>query len=57
MRPLLCPTEPTYEHMVGWARAWMLDHGIGSKGDRFIVTAGIPFHVPGSTNMMRVEEL
>ena len=30
VRPLLCPTEPTYEHMVGWARAWMLDHGIGS---------------------------
>ena len=57
VRPLLCPTEPTYEHMVAWARAWMLEKGVGSKGDRFIVTAGIPFHVPGSTNMMRVEEL
>ena len=57
VRPLLCPTEPTYEHMVAWAKAWMLEKGIGSKGDRFIVTAGVPFHVPGSTNMMRVDEL
>ena len=57
VRPLLCPTEPTYDHMVGWARHWMLEHGIGSPGDRFIVTAGVPFHVPGSTNLMRVESL
>ena len=57
VRPLLCPTEPTYDHMVAWARHWMLERGLGSKGDRFIVTAGVPFHVPGSTNMLRVEEL
>ena len=57
VRPLLCPTEPTYDHMVGWARHWMLERGIGSPGDRFIVTAGVPFHVPGSTNLMRVESL
>ena len=57
VRPLLCPTEPTYDHMVAWARHWMMEKGIGSKGDRFIVTAGVPFHVPGSTNMLRVEEL
>ena len=24
---------------------------------RVVVTAGIPFHVPGTTNMMRIEEL
>ncbi|HUF14162.1 MAG TPA: pyruvate kinase [Longimicrobiales bacterium] len=57
VRPLLCPTEPSYDHMVAWARIWMLEHGVGSPGDRFIVTAGVPFHVPGSTNLMRVESL
>lgn len=57
VKPLLCPTEPTYDHMVGWARHWMLEKGIGRPGEPFLVTAGIPFHVPGTTNMLRVEHL
>ncbi|MFO7895257.1 MAG: pyruvate kinase [Longimicrobiales bacterium] len=33
------------------------DLGLGKPGDRVVVTAGIPFNVSGTTNMMRVEEL
>lgn len=57
VRPLLCPADPTYDHMVGWSRAWMLEKGLGKPGDRFLVTAGVPFDIPGTTNMLRVEQL
>jgi len=57
VRPLLCPTAPAYDHMVGWARHWLLEKGVGQPGQRFVVTAGFPFHVSGSTNMLRVEQL
>jgi len=28
---------------------------LARNGDRVIVTAGVPFDVPGTTNMMKVE--
>jgi pyruvate kinase len=31
--------------------------GIAKKGDRVLVTAGVPFDVPGSTNLLKVEVL
>jgi pyruvate kinase len=49
--------EVTYERMLDTARAYMIDSGIAEPGQRFIVTAGVPFHVSGTTNMLRVEEL
>ncbi len=57
--PVLCrfPGEPTYADMLDCARRHMVDTGIGSTGDRVVVTAGVPFHVHGTTNMLRVEEL
>ena len=29
--------------------------GLATTGDRVVVTAGVPFDVPGTTNLMKVE--
>jgi pyruvate kinase len=29
--------------------------GLAKPGDRVVVTAGVPFDVPGTTNFMKVE--
>ena len=49
--------EPTYEAMLDFARDQLLAQRIAKKGQRILVTAGVPFHVAGTTNMLRVEEL
>jgi pyruvate kinase len=55
--PALYDGEPTYEDMLEFARRQLLAQRIAKKGQRILVTAGIPFHTPGTTNMLRVEEL
>jgi pyruvate kinase len=59
VRPVLCRPvdEPTYESMLECAFRDLIDSGIATHGDRVVVTAGVPFHVRGTTNMVRVEEL
>jgi pyruvate kinase len=57
VHPVRCPDEPTYEHMLDAARAYLLEHRLARRGQRVVVTAGVPFHVRGTTNMLRVEEL
>ncbi len=57
VRPVVCEGEPNYETMADCAREYMLKHRMAEKGQRFVVTAGEPFHVAGTTNMLRVEEL
>lgn len=32
----------------------LLDHEIAEKGDRFVMTAGVPFATAGSTNVLRI---
>ena len=39
------------------AKEWMLKKGIGKKGDRLVVTAGVPMGVAASTNLLRILEL
>jgi len=55
--PLLVPTGLGYDEMVAAAQRYALDAGLGQPGDPFVVTAGVPFHVPGTTNYMRIETL
>jgi pyruvate kinase len=58
--PVLCSVEgdPQYDAVFRCARAALLDRGIAHEGDRVLVTAGTPFfHVAGTTNMLKVEEL
>jgi pyruvate kinase len=47
----------SFEEMVGKSRRMALRHGIAGGGDRLIVTAGVPFGVPGSTNVVHVARL
>lgn len=55
--PVLYRGEPNYETMLAYAREHLIRQKIAKPGQRIAVTAGIPFHVAGSTNMLRVEEL
>jgi pyruvate kinase len=47
----------SFEEMVGKSKRMALRHGLASGGDRIIVTAGVPFGVPGSTNVVHVARL
>jgi pyruvate kinase len=47
----------TYEDMVQRAREVVLNRGLAKEGDRVLVTAGVPFDVPGTTNTLRVERV
>jgi pyruvate kinase len=55
--PALCPSEPSDDAMWETARAELLRRGLAAAGDRVVVTAGIPFHVRGTTNMVRIQTL
>jgi pyruvate kinase len=53
--PVVCHSEPSYDDMWERGRAELLKRGLASPGDRVVVTAGMPFHVNGTTNMVRIE--
>jgi len=53
--PFLVPHAETYEQMAAVARKVLLAEGIAKAGDRVVVTAGVPFDVPGTTNNLKVE--
>lgn len=55
--PVRCFAELTYESMLDCAREFLVNEGIARPGERVVVTAGYPFHVRGTTNMLRVEAL
>lgn len=43
-----------FSDMVDKACRLALQHGIAQKGQRLVITAGVPFGTPGSTNILRV---
>ena len=53
--PELVEHQKDYEAMarIGMDRA--RENGLVQQGDRVIVTAGVPFDVPGTTNLLKVE--
>lgn len=53
--PILAREVPTYDAMLDCARETLLDSGLAQRGDRIVVTAGVPFEVPGTTNLLKVE--
>jgi pyruvate kinase len=57
VQPVMCETDVNYENMLGVARDYLLSERLAQPGQRIVVTAGVPFHVAGTTNMLRVEEL
>ena len=44
----------SFEEMVAKAKRMALRHRIVEPGDRVIITAGVPFRTPGSTNVIHV---
>jgi pyruvate kinase len=53
--PCLVQHCESYWDMVKLALDAVRSHGLAREGDRVVVTAGVPFDVPGTTNMMKVE--
>jgi pyruvate kinase len=53
--PVLVPHCDTYEQMTALARKALVERGLAKSGDRLIITAGVPFDVPGTTNQLKVE--
>ena len=55
--PSSCRTAGSYDEMVGHALTAALPRrGSRQEGERVVVTAGVPFDIPGTTNMMKVED-
>jgi pyruvate kinase len=53
--PELVPRAANYEDMFAHARTVIERRGLAKPGDRVLVTAGVPWDMPGTTNLMRVE--
>jgi pyruvate kinase len=53
--PHLVPHQHSYEEMIGVALEAAVTRELAGPGDRVVVTAGVPFDEPGSTNTMKVE--
>ena len=53
--PELVPRSAHYEEMFEHARVSIVRRGLAKGGDRVLVTAGVPFDMPGTTNLLRVE--
>ena len=45
------------EERVAKAKRMALRHGIAKAGERIVVTAGVPFGTPGSTNVLHIVRL
>ena len=53
--PALVPQSDNYEDMFRKAREVLLRKSLAQAGDKVIVTAGVPFDVPGTTNLLKIE--
>jgi pyruvate kinase len=53
--PELVPHCNTYDDMLQFALEAVQRRGLARPGDRVVVTAGVPFDVPGTTNLLKVE--
>ncbi len=55
--PALSDHLPNYESMFPVARDRLLQMGLAKRGDRVVVTAGVPFDLAGTTNLLKIETL
>ena len=51
----LVPHSTDYDRMLGVARQEILARGLARPGERLVVTAGVPFDMPGTTNLLKIE--
>jgi pyruvate kinase len=55
--PSLVESFTHTDGMFATARNWTIANGLAKKGDRLIITAGIPVAVAGTTNVLKVMEI
>jgi pyruvate kinase len=55
VQPELVPPAANYDEMLEHGRSAVIRRGLAAPGDRVLVTAGVPFDVPGTTNLLKVE--
>ncbi len=55
--PVLVTRVPGYDAMLTVVRDLILKRGYAKPGDRIVMTAGVPWEVSGSTNLIKVEEV
>jgi pyruvate kinase len=53
--PALTEHLSDYDAMLGAARHQILERGLAQPGERLVVTAGVPFDMPGTTNLLKIE--
>jgi len=53
--PALTGHSTDYDTMLGVARQQILERGLAQPGERLVVTAGVPFDMPGTTNLLKIE--
>ena len=53
--PALTEHSTDYDAMLARARREILERGLAQPGERLVVTAGVPFDMPGTTNLLKVE--
>jgi pyruvate kinase len=52
--PIVCSEEASFTEMLACGRDEALRRGLVKPGDRVVVTAGLPMHQPGTTNLLQV---
>ncbi|MBI1967020.1 MAG: pyruvate kinase, partial [Gemmatimonadetes bacterium] len=55
--PVLVDRVPSYDAMLAVIRDLILKREYAKPGDRIVMTAGVPWEVSGSTNLIKVEEV
>src|SRR5215212_3157983 len=55
--PALTAHSADYDGMLTVARQQILERQLAHSGERVVVTAGVPFDMPGTTNFLKVEAL
>lgn len=53
--PVLCSPEASFDEMLACGREEAVKRGLARPGERIVVTAGAPMHMPGTTNLLQVE--
>lgn len=53
--PALTEHSTNYDTMLAMARQQILERQLAQPGERLVVTAGVPFDMPGTTNLLKVE--
>jgi pyruvate kinase len=52
--PIVCSVEASFTEMLACGREEALKRGLVKPGDRVVVTAGLPMHQPGTTNLIQI---